>query len=319
VTTGLAADAAVPAPPAERETFPVRFRPRPVPAAWPATIASREDVPGRLARPPFVLGTAGSQKQRAIGLRLLLGWLADQPGRSWQQRWLASGADAAGTRWRQIPAGWLRSHGRYSAGRQDTLCGALHVAICADLVRPSPSWFAAAVMRGGALAARMSKARDPAGFARLGEMCASDRVSADARAHIMHRAAVIMGAKGGVLGGITAGDAAWGRTLRVMARSHRLIEIMIRHGFRWLGPRLEGACHVRSVYSSDAACRRGVRHFGRPVKHCSSLLSTVLPVSAAGGSAPLKPGVQQPVGPGPGNPGRTWFGACGDGPAGGRS
>jgi hypothetical protein len=121
VTTGLAADAAVPAPPAERETFPVRFRPRPVPAAWPATIASREDVPGRLARPPFVLGTAGSQKQRAIGLRLLLGWLADQPGRSWQQRWLASGADAAGTRWRQIPAGWLRSE---AEGLKVSLAGA---------------------------------------------------------------------------------------------------------------------------------------------------------------------------------------------------
>jgi integrase len=206
VTTGLAAEAAVPAPPAERETSPARFRPRPVPAAWPATIASREDVLGQLARPPYVPGTAGSQKQRAIGLRLLLDWLVDQPGRSWQQRWLASGADAAGTRWRQIPAGWLRSHGRYSGGRRDTLCGALHVAICADLVRPSPSWFAAAVMRGGALAACMSKARDPAGFARIGELCASDHVSADARAHMMHRAAVIMGAKGGVLDDITAGD-----------------------------------------------------------------------------------------------------------------
>lgn len=52
----------------------------------------------------------------------------------------------------------------------------------------------------------MSKARDPAGFARIGELCASDRVSAATRAHVRHRAAVIMGAKGGVLGGITAGD-----------------------------------------------------------------------------------------------------------------
>jgi hypothetical protein len=206
VTSGLVVDAAVLAPPAERGTYYDLFPPRAVPAAWPATIADCAEVLERLARPPFVLGTAGSQKQRAAGLRLLLDWLADQPGRSWQQRWLASGADAAGSRWRHIPAGWLHSHGRHSGGRRDTLCGALHVVICADLVRPSPSWFAAAVMRGGALAACMSKARDPAGFARLGEMCASDRVSAAARAHIMHRAAVIMGAKGGALDDITAGD-----------------------------------------------------------------------------------------------------------------
>ena len=206
MTAGLAADAAVSAPPAERETSYVRFPPRAVPTAWPATTAGREEVLERLTRPPFVLGAAGSQKQRAAGLRLLLDWLEDQPGCSWQQRWLASGADAAGSRWRQIPAGWLRGSGRYSGGRRDTLCGALHVAICADLVRPSPSWFAAAVMRGGTLAACMSKARDRAGFARIGELCASDRVSAATRAHVMHRAAVIMGAKGGVLGDITAGD-----------------------------------------------------------------------------------------------------------------
>jgi hypothetical protein len=30
------------------------------------------------------------------GLPVLLDWLGEQPGRTWQQRWLASGADAAG-------------------------------------------------------------------------------------------------------------------------------------------------------------------------------------------------------------------------------
>jgi integrase len=204
VTAGLMADIAVLA---ERETARARFPPRPVPAEWPSTLASREEVLGRLTSPPFTLSAAGSQKQRVLGLGLLLDWLGDQPGRSWQQRWLASGADAAGSRWRQLPAGWLRDRGRYSGGRQARLCGALQVAICADLVRPSPSWFAAAVMRGGTLARCMSQARDPAGFTRLRETCGSDRhVPAAARAHIVHRAAVIMGAKGGLLGDITAGD-----------------------------------------------------------------------------------------------------------------
>src|SRR6266516_339535 len=43
----------------------------------------------------------------------------------------------------------------------------------------------------------------------------------------------------------------------------------IRHGFRWLGPRLDGESHVQSVYSGDAACDRTARHFGRAVKHGS--------------------------------------------------
>ena len=207
MTSSLVADAAVSALPTERDTCRARFPPRLAPAIWPAARASRQEALGRLTRPPFVLGAAGSQKQRAIGLRLLLDWLADQPGRGWQERWLASGADAAGSRWRQVPAWWLHGRGQYSDGRRDALCGALHVAICADLVRPSPSWFAAAVMRGGTLTGCMSEVRDPAGFARLRELCVSDpHVSAAARTHIMHRGAVIMGAKGGVLGDITAGD-----------------------------------------------------------------------------------------------------------------
>ncbi len=204
MTSGLTADIAVRT---ERETACARFPPRLVRADWPATLASREEALGRLTSPPFTLRAAGSQKQRVLGLGLLLDWLGDQPGGGWQQRWLASGADAAGSRWRQVPAGWLRDRGRYSGGRRDRLCGALQVAICADLVRPSPSWFAAAVMRGGTLARCMSEARDPAGFARIREICGSDpHVSAPARAHIMHRAAVIMGAKGGLLDDITAGD-----------------------------------------------------------------------------------------------------------------
>ena len=207
MTSSVVADAAAPALPAERGTSRARFPPRLAPAIWPAASASRQDALGRLTRPPFVLGSAGSQKQRVIGLRLLLDWLADQPGDSWQERWLASGADAAGSRWRQVPAGWLRDRGQYSDGRRDALCGALHVAICADVVRPSLLWFAAAVMRGGALTGCMSEVRDPAGFARLRELCASDpHVCATARTHILQRGAVIMGAKGGVLGDITAGD-----------------------------------------------------------------------------------------------------------------
>ena len=205
MTAGLDA-VEVTAPPAGQETARVRFVPRPVPPAWPATAASRQGVLARLTVPPFMLDVAGSQEYRVRGLNLLLSWLEDQPGGSWHERWLASGADTAGSRWRELPAAWLAGCGEYSASRSRALCGALHVAICADLVRPSLSWFTTAVMRGGALAACMSTTRDPAGFARLAGLCASEQVPADARTHILHRAAVVMGAKGGMLPDITAGD-----------------------------------------------------------------------------------------------------------------
>jgi len=205
VTAGVDVTAPAAAPPG-REASHVRFVPRPVPPAWPAAAASREEVLARLTVPPFTLDVAGSQEYRAGGLSLLLSWLEDQPGGSWHDRWLASGAGAAGSRWREVPAAWLAGRGEYSVSRGRALCGVLHVAICADLVRPSLPWFTAAVMRGGALAACMSATRDPAGFARLAGACASEKVPAAARVHIMHRAAVIMGAKGGMLAGITAGD-----------------------------------------------------------------------------------------------------------------
>ncbi len=48
-----------------------------------------------LTSPPFTLDNPASQGNRTRGLTVLLDWLADQPGDSWQQRWLASGADAA--------------------------------------------------------------------------------------------------------------------------------------------------------------------------------------------------------------------------------
>ena len=36
----------------------------------------------------------GSERGRLRGVKLALAWLDDQPGQTWQRRWLASGADA---------------------------------------------------------------------------------------------------------------------------------------------------------------------------------------------------------------------------------
>ena len=183
--------------------FPARV----VTADWPATTANREETLERLTCAPFVSDSAGAQKDRVLGLKSLLDWLEEQPGDSWQDRWLASGADTAGRGWREVPAGWLHGRGQYSGARLGRLSAALLTVICADAVRPSTGWFAGAVMRGGHLSLGMQATRDVEGFARLRELCDRDpHVSAQARAHVLHRGAVIIGAKGGLLRQITVGD-----------------------------------------------------------------------------------------------------------------
>ena len=72
-----------------------RSRPRLAPG-WPATRLDREELLDQLTSGPFVLAHRRQPERRMRGLTWLLDWLEDQPGETWQERWLASGADAAG-------------------------------------------------------------------------------------------------------------------------------------------------------------------------------------------------------------------------------
>ena len=63
------------------------FPPRPVAASWPATGARRSAVVDRVLAAPFALDNPLSQRNRRLGLLAVLGWLREQPGDSWQQRW----------------------------------------------------------------------------------------------------------------------------------------------------------------------------------------------------------------------------------------
>ncbi len=201
-------DVAPPAAPTAREAMRARFPPRPVPDGWPATLQPRDTAWERLTRPPFVLEDAKRQQRRVRGLALLLDWLAAQPGQTWQERWLASGADRAGVGWRQLPAAWLHDLGLHREGRQAELSAALTVAICADLVRPSPGWLVSADARGnGALVRGLARTRDGEGLGRLQVLCDHDPgVSAAAGRQTVHRTALIVAAKGGTVRSVTAGD-----------------------------------------------------------------------------------------------------------------
>jgi len=180
---------------------------RPHGTAWPATLQDRETTWERLTGPPFAPVAAKGRAGHRLGLRLLLDWLASQPGRTWQERWMATGADAADGSWRQVSAAWLRGHGHHSEHRQEVLTRAIVVAISADLIRPSLSWLAEANFRKGILVNALAQYRDPEGFRRLQAACSADPpVSASAAGRAVYRTALIVAAKGGTLGDITTGD-----------------------------------------------------------------------------------------------------------------
>ena len=108
-----------------RQRAPVS-RPGPCPPHWPATGQSREAGAGAADRAPFVAGNARTEKIRRRGLTFLLDWLEDQPGATWQERWLASGADSAGAGLANGPGrAGCTSQGLFADWRQDALASAL--------------------------------------------------------------------------------------------------------------------------------------------------------------------------------------------------
>ena len=186
-----------------------RFPPRPAASSWPATLATRQEVLARLLAPPFPLDNPLGQQGRRLGLVSVISWLEAQPGGSWQDRWLASGAEDAAD-WRILVAGWkTRRTGTPAPGpaKPAPHAGAgLLVLICADVIRPGMSWLLSCPAAPRNLAAEMARVRDPAAFAELTALCQSGSVGAFARLAALGKIAVIMAAKGGTAAGITVGD-----------------------------------------------------------------------------------------------------------------
>ncbi|MPY81306.1 MAG: site-specific integrase, partial [Actinophytocola sp.] len=163
--------------------------------------------------PPFPVDSKISEATRRRGLRRILDWLADEPGGTWQDRWLASGADTAGnTAWRTLAVEWTRAKGiGFAEESYLHLGGSLRTLICGDVIRPSLSWLTGpATVRW--LASDMARLRDPSGFAELdalieagahGSAASTERFT---RMEVLSRIATVMAAKGGGVRDITAGD-----------------------------------------------------------------------------------------------------------------
>lgn len=217
------------------------------PTVWTASQQSTEEVLAAIE----VLEVGASRKEllrRLNGARVVLDWLRSFPGESWQQRWLASGADTAGKAWTDLigreedaPADpkKIRALGTGAAGRL----------ILTDVIRPSYGWLYGSASH--TLYPRFEQLRDAAGFAAMTSRCDTDQrlTVADRRAAFIQLARILMH-NGGALAEITLADCveAYRAQAGYSARLHS-------HWFTLL--RQEGILPDDSPPTIYAASRRG--------------------------------------------------------------
>ncbi|MER7045540.1 site-specific integrase [Streptomyces jumonjinensis] len=179
-----------------------KFPPRPLLDTWPATSASREAVIERLRQPPLRLERTASQSSRLVGARWLLEWLETFPGGTWQQRWLASPAPEAPADWRDTALDWiLQSGGRAQIG---VVSSGLLALVCADVVRPHPSWLSTNGSR--YLRPAIAAARDPEGFNLLEASLTAEELGTADSSRSMKTLAQVVAAHGGGIRDIQVGD-----------------------------------------------------------------------------------------------------------------
>lgn len=207
----MTADITLQALPSAGEDSPGRrgqheYPPRPRPQTWPETERPREALVERLSAPPFRPGSAEVRRCMRRGLPALLDWLEDQPGRTWQDRWLASGAETAGPAWTDLVLRGLPSLAARHAGQARTdLLAAMRLMLTGQVLRPGYPWLLR--YRPSVLLKEARNRIDPAGFARLRAHCdATGRHHLLDRSEAFNRITWILLNKGGRIGDITIGD-----------------------------------------------------------------------------------------------------------------
>ncbi len=182
------------------------FPARGVGLVWPSTCDDRAAVLARVLAAPFRLENPNSQRHRRTGVLAVLGWLAGFPGGTWQQRWQASGAEAAGD-WRDLFIGESAGRWRNAPGEPAPhLSIGLMVLICADVIRPGLGWLLSFSPARRALAPEMARTRDSTAFAALNQACTEAHLETQTRQQALTRIAVIMAAKGGNVAAVRVGD-----------------------------------------------------------------------------------------------------------------
>lgn len=168
------------------------------PTVWAAAQMSFEEVLDAVRDLELAKGTSPKQVHSQVRrAEAMLAWLLTFPGESWQQRWHASGADAAGKDWTALGG---------ESTRHDDLVTAAGRLLLLDVIRPDYSWLYAthATPR---LYERLRAHRDPAGFASIERLCDADvRMLASDRRHALNQLTRILVHNGGTLADITLPD-----------------------------------------------------------------------------------------------------------------
>ncbi|WP_052744524.1 tyrosine-type recombinase/integrase [Streptomyces odonnellii] len=154
---------------------------------------------------PFTSDTDTNQRTRRRGLIKLLDWLEDQPGRTWQERWTASGAEEAGREWPRLPMQWLAEHQRARKyDRADLCCGMIPL-LGGQVVRPAYRWLLR--QRPSQLLAHIRSVTDPHGFAALKDRyTATGHTGANDCNNALNRVTWIVTRKSGTVHDVTIGD-----------------------------------------------------------------------------------------------------------------
>ena len=178
----------------------VEYEPRTAEDSWWQTRQSREALVERLLG-LFTEPTAGRarDKTRRRGLAKLLDWLEHLPGDTWQDRWLASGADTAGFDWADLP---LRGRAPARRHHRDELCCGLELLVAGQVIRPGYAWLLR--QRQALMLAEARAASDPDGFQHLQPL--ADHAAGWARSDALNKLTWIVIRKGGLVGDITVGD-----------------------------------------------------------------------------------------------------------------
>lgn len=167
---------------------PVLPTPRPERSSdWPQTVCSREEI--LTALDLLEPGVAVKERnRRQVGMNLLMDWLGGFEGSSWQQRWLASGADAVAA----------------STWTDNIVVVGLQMLVL-RAIRPSYQWLYRLIS--SAVFERFRSAHDADGFAALDLLCdATERFTATDRRFAYCQLTRILMHNGGRLADITVGD-----------------------------------------------------------------------------------------------------------------
>ena len=138
----------------------------------------------------------------------MISWLQAQVGDTWQQRWVASGAEEV-PGWRDLVTGWAAGPPGVPAGearRPPHLSPGLLVLICGDVIRPGLAWLAKFTPARRGLAEELARTRDAAAFARLATMCHDNGLATQTGQTALTRVGLVMAAKGRTVAEITVGD-----------------------------------------------------------------------------------------------------------------